>query len=50
MTSFYERREAHFIKGISASGQHRPTIDARVNPTQVLSRDNHISSAPANNM
>ena len=36
--------------GISASGQTRPIIDAKVNPSQVLSRENHISSATANNM
>lgn len=40
----------YFIMGISASGQQRPMMEARVNPIHVLSRENHINSANANNM
>jgi len=45
-----KRETVYFMIGTSASGQARPTMHAKVKPSHVLSKKNHMNSAPANNM
>jgi len=44
------RERVYFIIGTSASGQPSPTMHAKVKPSHVLSKKNHINSAAANKM
>ena len=48
--SIVEEKGPYFIRGISASGQMMPTMQASAKPGHVLSERNHINSAAANNM